>query len=190
MPRSLHLYRAIVVDTNDPQAAARLKLTIPTTVKGQPATLEAWVQVASMPLGSLFSSLPKYGVGDEVIVAAERLPSSGAVVVGCSRPAAQGPAQSASVLVALPNGQQLQLDAEPGGVSVASGGATVRLGLDGTVELSASSVKVAASQVEVDAAQVVVNAGLVKFSGVVQCDTLIANSVVAASYSPGAGNVW
>jgi hypothetical protein len=27
------------------------------------------------------------------------------------------------------------------------------------------------------------------FSGVVKCDTLIANSVVAASYSPGAGNV-
>jgi hypothetical protein len=26
-----------------------------------------------------------------------------------------------------------------------------------------------------------------KFSGVVQCDTLIANSVAAASYTPGAG---
>jgi hypothetical protein len=24
----------------------------------------------------------------------------------------------------------------------------------------------------------------------VQCDTLIANSVVAASYTPGAGNIW
>jgi hypothetical protein len=29
-----------------------------------------------------------------------------------------------------------------------------------------------------------------KFSGVVQCDTLIANSVAAASYTPGAGNIW
>jgi hypothetical protein len=24
----------------------------------------------------------------------------------------------------------------------------------------------------------------------VQCDTLISNSVVSASYTPGAGNIW
>jgi hypothetical protein len=35
-----------------------------------------------------------------------------------------------------------------------------------------------------------VDAGMAKFSGVVECDTLIASSVVAASYTPGAGNVW
>jgi len=35
-----------------------------------------------------------------------------------------------------------------------------------------------------------VDAGMSKFSGVVQCDTLIATSVVASSYTPGAGNVW
>jgi hypothetical protein len=35
----------------------------------------------------------------------------------------------------------------------------------------------------------VVNAGMSKFSGVVQCDTLIANSVVSTSYTPGAGNI-
>ena len=37
---------------------------------------------------------------------------------------------------------------------------------------------------------ITVNAGMSKFSGVVQCDTLIANSVAAASYTPGAGNIW
>ena len=48
------------------------------------------------------------------------------------------------------------------------------------------------SQVAVaDGIQVVtVNAGMAKFSGVVQCDTLMSNSVISASYSPGAGNVW
>jgi hypothetical protein len=29
-----------------------------------------------------------------------------------------------------------------------------------------------------------------KFSGVVKCDTLIANSVISASYTPGQGNIW
>ena len=31
---------------------------------------------------------------------------------------------------------------------------------------------------------------MARFSGIVQCNTLIANSVIATSYSPGAGNIW
>jgi hypothetical protein len=30
---------------------------------------------------------------------------------------------------------------------------------------------------------------MAKFSGVVQTDTLIANSVISASYTPGVGNI-
>ena len=43
---------------------------------------------------------------------------------------------------------------------------------------------------EIDAGEVEVDAGVARFAGVVQCDTLVANSVVAASYTPGAGNTW
>jgi hypothetical protein len=43
--------------------------------------------------------------------------------------------------------------------------------------------------VEINAGMLKVNAGVAQFSGVVQADTLIANSVVASSYTPGAGNV-
>jgi hypothetical protein len=28
------------------------------------------------------------------------------------------------------------------------------------------------------------------FSGIVQCDTIIATTVVGTTYTPGAGNVW
>lgn len=193
MPTSLHLYRAKVIDTNDPQAAGRVRVTVPTTVNRKPATLDLWVVVASMPLGSLFSSLPTDAVGDEVVVAAERLPSSGAVVVGCSKAAPPVPPAPSSVMIGLPNGQQLTLTADAAGVSVTggNGGATVRMGTDGSVEVIASSVRiVAATRVELEGGEVVVNAGIGKFSGIVQCDTLIANAVISASYSPGAGNVW
>ncbi len=47
-----------------------------------------------------------------------------------------------------------------------------------------------ASTVDLSADMVNLSAGMVKASGVVQCDTLIASSVVAASYTPGAGNIW
>lgn len=73
-------------------------------------------------------------------------------------------------------------------------GATCRLTATagGELELSAGGTRIviANGSVRIEAATVEVSAGQVRFSGVVQCDTLIANSVVAASYTPGAGNVW
>jgi hypothetical protein len=32
--------------------------------------------------------------------------------------------------------------------------------------------------------------GISKFTGVVQCDTMQADAVIAKSYTPGAGNIW
>ena len=51
-------------------------------------------------------------------------------------------------------------------------------------------VKLQASQVEVTAGQVDVKAAMSTFSGVVKCDVLKATTVVAETYTPGAGNVW
>jgi hypothetical protein len=70
-------------------------------------------------------------------------------------------------------------------------GSTVKLDASGGIEIGApSTVQIAASQVEVSAGVVQLQAGMVDASGVLKCDTLIANSVVASSYTPGAGNVW
>jgi hypothetical protein len=61
----------------------------------------------------------------------------------------------------------------------------------GKVSIRAAAVfRISAAKVEIDAGGVDVNAAITKFAGVVQCDTLVANSVVAASYAPGAGNIW
>jgi hypothetical protein len=61
----------------------------------------------------------------------------------------------------------------------------------GKVSIRAAGVlRISAAKVEIDAGGVDVNAAITKFAGVVQCDTLVANSVVAASYVPGAGNIW
>ncbi len=47
-----------------------------------------------------------------------------------------------------------------------------------------------AATVKVSAGMVTVDAGMSKFSGVVQADTLIATTVIASTYTPGAGNIW
>jgi hypothetical protein len=53
-----------------------------------------------------------------------------------------------------------------------------------------TSVSAAGGVVKADGATVQLNAGMVTAPGVVQADTIIANSVVASNYTPGAGNVW
>jgi len=69
-------------------------------------------------------------------------------------------------------------------------GNSAKLDSSGVTVIASAKVTVQASTVEISAGMVTVNAGMSKFSGVVQCDTLITNSVVSSSYTPGAGNIW
>ena len=55
---------------------------------------------------------------------------------------------------------------------------------------SASTVTVQGNIVKISASTIKADAGISKFSGVVQADTLITNSVASKSYTPGAGNIW
>jgi hypothetical protein len=48
----------------------------------------------------------------------------------------------------------------------------------------------AASSMSITAPQLSVNAAMATFSGIVQCQVMQATTVVAATYTPGAGNVW
>ncbi|WP_140912342.1 hypothetical protein [Methylomonas koyamae] len=60
----------------------------------------------------------------------------------------------------------------------------VQIAPDGSLQISA------AANVEVNASLVTINANNVKAANIIQCETLIANNVVAATYTPGAGNIW
>jgi uncharacterized protein involved in type VI secretion and phage assembly len=60
-----------------------------------------------------------------------------------------------------------------------------------TINAPSGQVSVtAASGVSVNAPQLTVNAAMSTFSGIVQCQVLQATTVVATTYTPGAGNVW
>jgi hypothetical protein len=48
----------------------------------------------------------------------------------------------------------------------------------------------AASEVDITVPTVNVSAAMAIFSGIVQCQVLQATTVVASTYTPGAGNVW
>jgi phage baseplate assembly protein gpV len=99
--------------------------------------------------------------------------------------------RTTSVLhVRTPGGLEVHLDDAAGRVTISGQGSTIRIDSTGVTIDAAAQVHVNASQVSVSAGLLNVDAGMAKFSGVVECQTLVANSVVAANYTPGAGNVW
>jgi len=97
------------------------------------------------------------------------------------------------VIIETPGGSRITLSDAPGDSAVTVEdrfGNTTTMAGGGVTVSTGSKLTIEASQIEVTAAMVQVNAAMSKFSGIVQCDTLITNSVVSASYTPGAGNIW
>jgi uncharacterized protein involved in type VI secretion and phage assembly len=90
-----------------------------------------------------------------------------------------------------PGGQKVTLQDGPGTILVEdSNGNSIKLESAGITINSSAKVTVSASQLAITAGMVTVDAAMSKFSGVVQADTVICNSIVSASYTPGAGNIW
>lgn len=150
------LYRATVVDANDPQGSNRLQVSVPS------------LSDTALPWAPTIRDLgARPHVGEEVLVGFEAGDLASPYVVGVL---ATGP--SPRMEIADENGNSIRLSS--------SG---IELSAAAEVRLTASTVKVVAGSVEFDAA-------MTQFSEVVKSSTLIADSVVAASYSPGAGNIW
>jgi uncharacterized protein involved in type VI secretion and phage assembly len=207
------VYSASVVDNRDPDGLARVlvRVSAPTDVTSG----DLWARVATMMAGRTRGTWFIPDVGDEVLVAFERGDVKEAYVIGAlwnakSRPPAESPVDvkvirsrngvtlrirddrnNNALVLETPGGQRITLQDNPGSVRVEdANGNSVMLSASGMTVNASATVTVNASRVEVSAGLLTVNAGMSRFSGVVQCDTMISNSVISASYSPGAGNIW
>jgi uncharacterized protein involved in type VI secretion and phage assembly len=95
------------------------------------------------------------------------------------------------VVIETPGGQKLTLKDGPGSVElVDSNGNSLKLESAGITLTASAKLTLNAGTVAISAGMVTIDAGMTKASGVVQSDTVITNSVVSASYTPGAGNIW
>lgn len=213
------VWPALVTDVKDPDGQGRVKVRLPWAPGTGAEQYEAWARLATMMAGNNRGSWFIPDVDDEVLVAFAggdgRHPFViGALWNGVDQPptSMDGSGNNDKKVLRSRNGVQITFDDKdgqesllletPGGqkLRLADGPSTVRVedANGNSAEFSTSGIKVnAAAKVEVQAAQVSVSAGMVqvdagmsRFSGVVQCDTLITNSVVSSSYTPGAGNIW
>jgi uncharacterized protein involved in type VI secretion and phage assembly len=170
------VYRAIVTDNRDPQARGRLRVRVPEVESN-----DVWAELATLMAGNGYGTLFLPDKGDEVLVAFEAGDLDRPYVIG----ALWGPGERA------PTGDVKAIRTRCG-ATIAIDDARCEISVDapGGIRLTTSGrLQAQASQAGVDAAQLTFNSGMATFSGVLKCDTLIANSVVASSYSPGAGNV-
>jgi uncharacterized protein involved in type VI secretion and phage assembly len=192
------VFPALVSDIKDPDGQGRVKVTLPWSPDGSGGRYEAWARLATFMAGSDprrpcvigamwngADSPPESmdGAGNNH---KKVLRSRNGVKITLDDQDGQE-----KLIVETPGGQKITLKDGPGAVEIEdANGNSVKLESAGiTIEASARVV-VNASQVAVSASMVTVDAGMSRFSGVVQADTVIANTVISATYTPGAGNIW
>jgi uncharacterized protein involved in type VI secretion and phage assembly len=210
------VYTASVLDNRDPEGLARVLVRV-SGVDDASGARGVWARVATMMAGQNRGTWFVPEGGDEVLVAFERGDLRVPYVIGAlwnakARPPAttsdasttkmiqsrsgvkfqiRDDDKTKSLVIETPAGQRVTLQDGPGSLRIEDqNGNAITLEPSGVTINASARVTVNGSTVDVNASAVTVNAGMSKFSGVVQCDTLISNSVVSASYSPGAGNIW
>lgn len=216
--RLFGVYTGIVTNVQDPHGQGRVRIKLPWS-EGASAVYEIWARLAVPMAGHQRGLWLVPDVGDEVVVAFQGGDPSSPVVIGSLWNGKDAPPESMDgagrndrkVLcsrngvkitlddqdgmerfqVETPGGQKLVLEDGPGEVTIADqNGNSIKLTAGGVKVVASARVEVAASIVKVSAALVEMDTGMARVSGTVKCSTLIADSVVASSYTPGAGNIW
>lgn len=204
------LYPALVSDLVDPDGLGRIKVRFP-SFGGDGSTVSAWATLLS-PYADKdqgFEILPE--VDSQVVIGFEAgNPHRPYIVGACWNGKASLPedAESANNLRTLKtrSGSLLQFDDTQGAAKITlsmqsghklvlddaaqsvtlthSNGCKIEMNIAGQISITANAT------VEITASALNVHAPTAVFDGLVQCQTLITQSVVSPMYTPGAGNIW
>jgi uncharacterized protein involved in type VI secretion and phage assembly len=213
------VYPALVSDIKDPDGQGRVKVQLPWSPDADGGSYEAWARLATLMGGSSRGTWFVPDVNDEVLVAFEGGDARRPYVVGALWNGTDSPPETMDgsgqnnkkvvksrngvkitlddqngqekLALETPGGQKVTLKDGPGSIEIVdSNGNSVKLESSGITVTASAKVTVSAGTAEISAGMLTVNAGMSKFSGVVKADTVITNSVVSTSYTPGAGNIW
>ncbi len=211
------VHLAIVVAVDDPQSLGRVQVKLPAIDPDGDAPI--WARVAVPFAGDNYGAFLIPDVGTEVLVAFTAGDTGAPVVIGnlwngsaavpepidtsVDRWTLTGKAGTRIAIVESGAGQEMVEIETPTGVKATvtdSGGGeitlktnteTVKLSPAGIKATSAAVVEVsAAGMAKVSAPFVQIDSPFTHVTGLLYCETLITNSVISPSYTPGAGNVW
>ena len=212
-------YPAQVIDIRDPDGQGRVKIKLPWSPDSGDGSYQVWARIAVLMAGNKRGTWFIPDPNDEVLVVFEGGDPRRPHVIGMLWNGQDAPPEtmdsagnnfkktirsrngveividdtdgSESVTLQTPGGQTVTLKDGPGTIELSdSNGNDIKLNPSGITLTTSGTLTIQASDVEVTAPSVNVSTPLAGFSGVVQTDTVIASSVVGASYTPGAGNIW
>ena len=212
------VYPALVTEIADPDQQGRVKIRLPWSPDSD-GGYDVWARLALLMAGHNRGTWFIPDVGDEVLVTFEAGDPRHPYVIGALWNGQDDPPErmdgsgqndlkvirsrngvkvtlddssgQEQMVLETPGGQTITLKDGPGAVEIVdSNGNSVKLETSGITVNASAKVTINASTVAVSAGMVTVDAGMSRFSGVVQADTIISNSVISASYTPGAGNIW
>lgn len=213
------VFPALVSDIKDPDGQGRVKITLPWSPDTKGGRYEAWARLATMMGGNNRGSWFIPDVNDEVLIAFECGDTRRPYVIGCLWNGKDSPPDSMDgggqnnrkvlcsrngVKVTLddstgqekltletPGGQKITMKDGPGTIEMMdSNGNSIKLEPSGITINAAAKLSITASMIDISASMVSVSAGTSQFSGMVIANTVQTPSVIAASYTPGAGNIW
>ena len=213
----MQLAYGYVVEVGDPDGGFRVKIRLHHYNDADDQDYAIWARVTTPIAGTDYGTMFLPDVGDEVLVGFVGGNMTMPVVIGSLYNGNAQPADEAvdgnavsrwtitghlgtriaidesdgpSVTMETPGGVTIKVSDDGSKVTCTNGASTVTLEpAEITIE-TGGTVKVQASQVQVSAPMVTVDAAMSIFSGLVKCDVLQTNTVISATYTPGAGNIW
>lgn len=207
-----------VESVEDPDGLARVEVRFPLHAADVENASLAWAPVATAFAGSDYGAFLLPGIGDVVVLSFVsgdmRQPIvMGSIWTGEERPIERvggsntdrwvitGRAGTRIAIVEEEGGQPMVEVKTPGGPKMTisdEGGGEITLKTGGsTLKMSPSSVSLKSASITLDGAEVTIKGGpltvespIADFSGVINGPVGILSSVIATTYTPGAGNVW
>jgi uncharacterized protein involved in type VI secretion and phage assembly len=206
-----------VTNVVDPDGQGRVKITLPWSPDTNGVRYEQWARLATLMAGNGCGTFFIPNKDDEVLVVFQGGDPSYPFVIGALWNGKDSPPDSISGpnerrMIRSPGGIMVTLDDRKGQevftvelpgqqrkLVLSNGGGSFLLqdDLGNSIRMDSNGVKITAGlKVEIDCSKAVinagdltVNAGTATFSGIVKADSVVTNSIDAATYTPGAGNI-
>ena len=186
------VYPAVVTEITDPDGQGRVRVKLPWSPDNNGDAYNVWARLATFMAGGKRGSWFIPDVDDEVLVSFEAGNTRRPYVIGCLWNGRDDSDGHESLTLKTPLGREITMKDGDQSIEIKDpGGNSIKLQPDGiTINASANVNVKAGGMVNITAGMVKVDAAMSKFSGTVKADTVIANTVVGTSYTPGAGNIW
>lgn len=214
------VYPGLVSDIKDPDGQGRVKVTLPWAPDTGAANYETWARVATLMGGNNRGTWFIPDTDDEVLLAFEGGDPSRPYVIGGlwngrdkSPESMDGAGRNFKKVIRSRNGVKITLDDQdgqekliletpggqkatlkdgPGSIEIIdSNGNSIKLEPSGVSITAAAKMTLTANMVEIAASMVTVNAGTTTVTGpLIGSVSVQTPSVIGATYTPGAGNIW